>query len=161
MTESVGDCAREHGLRYNSATAMANNLLFLLTNRIADLYQSSHDTMESFYTVRASMFAANITTPDLEAKAIELVSLVDRLEAKGSEVESLLRQVDLDAVGKLLSTSLMYRDLTEVQARSMVLEYCEDVRLKFYWMRPQALAVKKMMISGTVSQVKRIRFEIC
>lgn len=149
------DCAREGGLRYNSATSMAENLLGLFTTRIAELYQSSHDTMESFFTVRASMFKNDITVPGLEAKAMELQSLIDRLEAKGNEVEALLRQVDPDAVGKLLSTLPMYRDLTEAQARSLILEYCEDARLKFYWMRPQALAVKKKIISGTLLQVKK------
>ncbi|KAF9733689.1 hypothetical protein PMIN06_006531 [Paraphaeosphaeria minitans] len=156
-----GDCARERGLRCNRATLLADNLLDLFTTRIAELYQSSHDTMDTFFLVRSSMFESGTTVPEAEAKAIELQSLVNRLEAKGSEVESLLRQVDPGAVGRLLVTLPEYRDLTEAQARSMILDYCEDVRLKFYWMRPQALAVKKMMIYGTLLQVKKARIEIC
>ncbi|KAL1599915.1 hypothetical protein SLS60_007720 [Paraconiothyrium brasiliense] len=159
MSDVGGDCGREGRLRYNSTTTMANNLLYLITNRIADLYQSSHDTMESFYEVRASMFTAGNTVPDLEAKAMELQSLVDRLEVKGNKVEALLRQVNLDTVGKLLISLPMYWDLTEAQARDMVLEYCQDIRLKFYWCRPQTLEIKRIMIAGTLSQVKRTRIE--
>ncbi|KAF2446494.1 hypothetical protein P171DRAFT_512279 [Karstenula rhodostoma CBS 690.94] len=160
MTE-FGDCAREGVLRYNSATSLADNLLNLFTTRIGELYQSSHDTMDSFFAVRASMFEGDLTVPHLEAKAMELRSLVERLEAKGHAVEALLHQIDLDAVSKLLTTLPMYRDLTEAQSRSMILEYCEDVRLKFYWMRPQALAIKKKIISGTLLQAKKARIEVC
>ncbi|KAJ4354238.1 uncharacterized protein N0V89_005972 [Didymosphaeria variabile] len=142
------------------ATTMADNLLYLFINHIPDLYQSSHDVLDSFYEARASMSTAGVTVPDLEAKAMELQSLVNCLEVKGNQVEALLRQVDLDTVGKLLSSLSMYQDLTEAQARGMVLEYCQDVRLKFYWCRPQALEVKKTMIAGTLSQVKRARIDI-
>jgi hypothetical protein len=161
MSDFGGECARSGSLRYNSVTSMADDLLHLFTNRIAELHQSSHDTMDAFYTVRASMFKGGVTIPELEAKAMELQNLMECLEAKGNEVEALLRQLGLDAVTKLLITIPIYRDLNESQARFIVLEYREDVRLMFYWMRPQALAVKKTMIASALSQIKKARVEIC
>lgn len=154
MVEHFGDCAREEGLRFNGATFMADNLFTLFTSRIADLQQSSRAAVESFYEVRASIFTPGITIPTLEAKEIELLDLIERLEAKSKEVEALLEQVDVNTAGQLIRALPMFRDLTETEARSLILEYCEDVRLQFNWMRPQALAIKRMMASATVREAK-------
>lgn len=154
MTTFGGACALEGGLYHNSATFMADNLLVLFTNRVADLQNACRATIESFHTVRQSIFEPKISIPTLEAKEIELLDLVARLETQGKEVETLLSQVKIDSVAKIIGTLPMYRDMTEIERRELVLEYCEDVRLKFSWMRPQALAVKRSMVAGTVMQVK-------
>lgn len=156
MAESYGDCARENCLRYDAATATADTLLSLFTNRIADIQQSSRNTMNTFYEVRASMLAPDITTPTLEAKQMELLSLVERLETSGNEVEALLQQVDVNIMGKLVRTLPMYRDFSDADGRCVVLDYLEDVRLKFSWLRPQSLAVKRKMVT-----VIRTRYEVC
>ena len=36
----------------------------------------------------------------------------------------------------------------------IILEYCEDVRMKFSWMGPRALAIKRTMAAQTVQQIK-------
>ncbi|KAK3202449.1 hypothetical protein GRF29_161g1271578 [Pseudopithomyces chartarum] len=110
MSEHFGDCAREGGLRFNGATFMADNLFTLFTNRIADLQQSSRDIVETYHTVRASMFAPDITIPSLEAKEMELLGCVERLEAKSQEVEALLGQVDINTAAQLIRTLPMFQD---------------------------------------------------
>jgi hypothetical protein len=154
MSEHYGDCAREGGLRFNGATFMADNLPTLFTNRIADLQQSSRDIVESYHTIRASMFAPDITIPSLEAKEMELLGCVERLEAKSQEVETLLGQVDINTAGQLIRTLPMFRDVSEADGRGIILEYCEDVRMKFSWIGPRALAIKRSMATQTVAEVK-------
>ena len=102
------------------------------------------------------MLAPDITTPTLEAKQMELLSLVERLETSGNEVEALLQQVDVNIMGKLVRTLPMYRDFSDADGRCVVLDYLEDVRLKFSWLRPQSLAVKRKMVT-----VIRTRYEVC
>ena len=133
---------------------MADSLLTLFTNRIADLQQSSRDIVESYHAIRASMFAPDITIPSLEAKEMELLGCVERLEAKGQEVETLLEQVDINTAGQLIRSLPMFRDVSEAEGRSIILEYCEDVRMKFSWMGPRALAIKRTMAAQTVQQIK-------
>lgn len=160
MSDMNGDCARESGLRYNGATLLAHDLLTTFTNRIADLQSSGRATMDAFHTVRASMFTPGITVPTMEAKEMELLDLVERLEDKSKEVETLLQQVDVDAVGRLIRELPSYRELSEADGRGLVLEYCDDVRLQFFWLRPQALAIKRKMAAGTVSEIRtRTRLE--
>ena len=154
MSDMTGDCSRETGLRYNGATFLAHDLLSTFTNRIADLQSSSRATMDSFYAVRASMFTPGITVPTMEAKEMELLDLLERLETKGKEVEALLQQVDINAIGQLIRTLPSSRELSEADARGLVIEYCEDVRLQFSWLGPGALAIKRSMAARTVSEIR-------
>lgn len=151
-------CSDESGITANSTTLLAANLLGLFEERIDDLYNSSRDIMETYLSVRASMFQSGLTITDLEAKALELGVCVDVLEVKRKEVDELVRQIDPDVVSNLMITLRDYRHLTEAQAKASVLEYREDVRLRFHWMRPLALCFKRALITIALEEIKEDRF---